>query len=169
MDCDKPITNDRQEIFLYPQINSGILEHQKFPYNADTKYPVLRMPFNIYDADGNILPHGMYQIVLDYDRNYLLFVQSNEIKARVPVASYTDYNYDKDENKEQREKLAKEYEKLMIKGKQKKAKEVKKELQIFDERVKSKMSATIDTSQKGVYILNYETAFEKAFAVIPIY
>lgn len=168
---DSPVWNDREALFVIKPEVSGIMEGTSTIYQyafPETDYPILRMPFDIFDAEGNVLPHGMYMIILDSSRKYLLFVQSNEIKARVPVASYSE-KMREDEDFKKREELATNYQKYMNKGQQRKAKKFKKELEIYDKRVRTKMSAYIDTSEDGVYILNYETAFQKAFAVIPIY
>lgn len=108
-------------------------------------------------------------IVLDEARRYLLFVQSNAIKARVPVADYKEYNDEAKKDLEKREELAVKYQELNLRGHQRKAKKVKEELEIHNKRIQTKMSASIDTSQKGVYILNYANAFETAFAIIPVY
>lgn len=171
-DCfDKPVWNDREALFAIKPEVSGIMEGTSTIYQYAypvSDYPILRMPFDIFDKDGNVLPHGMYMIALDSNRKYLLFIQSNEIKARVPVAKYSE-KMREDKDFKVREDLAFKYQKYMTRGQQRKAKKYLKELEIYDKRVKTKMSATIDTSEEGVYILNYETAFQKAFAIIPIY
>ena len=74
-----------------------------------------------------------------------------------------------DKEFEKREELATNYEKNMRTGHQRKAKKYLRELEIYDKRVRSKMSASIDTSQDGVYILEYNTPFQRAFAIIPAY
>ena len=130
---DKPTWNDRESLFIYKPEVSGIMDGTSTIYQyayPDTNYPILRMPFDIYDKEGNILPHGMYMIALDYDRKYLMFLQSNEIKARVPVAGLTEQMRE-DSDFKKREELAMKYQKYMNRGKQRKAKKFKKELEII--------------------------------------
>ena len=171
-DCfDKPVYADAESLFVYPREVTGLYEKDNIIYKyayPDTDYPILRLPFDIHDGKGEVLPHGMYMIALDSERKYLMFLQSNELKARVPVASYSD-KMTTDKDFEKREELANKYQKYLYRGKQKKAKEYLHELEVYDKRVRTKMSATIDTSQDGVYVLLYETAFSKAFAIIPKY
>lgn len=166
---DRPTWNDRESLFIYKPEVSGIMDGTSTIYQygyPDTNYPLLRMPFDIYDREGNVLPHGMYMIALDYDRKYLMFLQSNEIKARVPVAGYSERMVEDDDFKK-REELAMKYQKYMVRGHQRKAKKFKKELEIYDKRVRTKLFATISEEEEGIYILHYETAFNKAFAIIP--
>ena len=168
---DKPVWNDREALFVIKPEVSGIMDGTSTIYQygySDTNYPILRMPFDICDNEGNVLPHGMYMIALDYERKYLMFLQSNEIKARVPVMGYSEKMVE-DSDFKKREELAMKYQKYMVRGKQRKAKKFLKELQIYDKRVRTKMSATIDLNEDGVYVLQYETAFQKAFAIIPKY
>lgn len=171
-DCfDKPVYADAESMFLYPRDVTGLYEKDNIIYKyayPDTDYPILRLPFDIYDEQGDVLHHGMYMIALDSSRQYLMFLQSNILKARVPVAGYSD-KMTTDEDFKKREDLANKYQKYMVKGRQKKAKEFLHELEIYDKRVRTKMSASIDISQEGVYVLLYETAFQKAFAIIPRY
>ncbi|MCR5261834.1 MAG: hypothetical protein K6C94_08370 [Candidatus Gastranaerophilales bacterium] len=167
---DKPTWNDRESLFVHKPEVSGIMDGTSTIYQygyPDTNYPILRMPFDLYDQDGDVLPHGMYMIALDFDRKYLLFLQSNEIKARVPVAGLSE-EMREDSDFKKREELATKYQKYMNRGHQRKAKKFKHELEIYDKRVRTKLSATITLKEdEGIYILNYETAFQKAFAIIP--
>ena len=168
---DQPVWNDRESLFINKPEVSGLYKGTGTIYQyayPDADYPVLRLPSDIHDGKGDTLPHGMYMIALDSSCKYLLFIQSGNLKARVPVADYL--NKPKEDNDlKKREELALNYQKYMTRGHQRKAKKYLKELEIYDKRVRTKMSATIDTSQSGVYILNYETAFQKAFAIIPAY
>lgn len=168
---DQPVWNDREALFVNKPEVSGLYEGTGTIYQyayPDADYPVLRLPFDIHDGKGDTLPHGMYMIALDSAKKYLLFIQSGMLKARVPVADYSD-KPDEDTDFEKREELASKYQKYMTRGHQRKAKKYLRELEIYDKRVRTKMSATIDSSQSGIYILNYETAFQKAFAIIPAY
>lgn len=171
-DCfDKPVWNDRESFFVHKPEISGLYEGTGTIYQyayPDIDYPILRLPFDISDGKGDVLPHGMYMLALDSSRKYLLFIQSRTLKARVPVANYSEKMVE-DKDFEKREELASKYQKYMTRGHQRKAKKYLKELEIYDKRVRTKMSATVDTSQSGVYVIRYETAYQKAFAIIPIY
>ena len=88
--ADKQVLNDRDALFVYPVERSGVYEEHSMIYKyayPDTDYPVLRLPFDIYDSEGEVLPHGFYMVALDTTRKYLLFIQSNTLKARVPAVS----------------------------------------------------------------------------------
>ena len=139
----------------------------KYAY-PESDYPVLRLPFDIYDSEGEVLPHGFYMIALDTSRKYLLFIQSNTLKARVPAISVTEV-MTKDKDFEKREELAYKYQKYMARGKQRKAKRYLNDLQTYDKRVRAKMSAEIETTDDGYYILKYKTFLQKATGIIPIY
>ena len=170
-DFDKPVWNSREDLFINKPETAGLYEGQDKIYQyayPDSDYPILRLPFDIFDGKGDVLSHGMYMIALDSERKYLLFIQSGALKARVPVAAYSE-KMSQDKDFIERERLASEYQKYSNNGRQRKAKKYLKELEIYDKRVRTKMSATIDTSLKDVYILTYETAFQKAFAIIPVY
>jgi hypothetical protein len=87
----------------------------------------------------------------------------------VPVAQYSEIMIDEEQRKE-RDELIGNYQKYMQKGKQRKAKDYKRELEILDKRLQTQMQANIEYDGiGGVYILHYETPTQKAFAVIPIY
>lgn len=168
---DKQVLNDRDALFVYPVERSGVYaEHNmiyKYAY-PDSDYPVLRLPFDIYDSEGEVLPHGFYMIALDSERKYLLFIQSNKLKARVPAVSVTE-KMATDKDLEEREELAQKYQKYMNSGKQRKAKRYLNDLQTYDKRVRAKMSAEIETSPDGYYIIKYRTYLQKATGIIPIY
>lgn len=168
---DKQVLNDRDALFVYPVERSGVYaEHNmiyKYSY-PDTDYPILRLPYDIYDSEGEVLPHGMYMIALDSSRKYLLFIQSNSLKARVPAVNVSEVMVT-DKDFEKREELAQKYQKYMNRGKQRKAKKILNELQTYDKRVRAKMSAEIEATEDGVYIIRYKTFLQKATGIIPIY
>ena len=168
---DKQVLNDRDALFVYPVERSGVYaEHNmiyKYAY-PESDYPVLRLPFDIYDSEGEVLPHGFYMIALDTERKHLLFIQSNKLKARVPAVSVTE-KMTTDKDFEKREELAQKYQKYMNQGHQRKAKRYLNDLQTYDKRVRAKMSAEIETSPDGYYIIKYKTYLQKATGIIPIY
>ena len=110
------------------------------------------MPYNIYDKQGDVLEHGMYMLMLDANRKYLMFVQSGMVKARVPVLKYSEKMVDEEARS------------------QRKAKTYLKELEIYDKRLQAQMKASITEDEiSGFYVVQYETFTQKATAIIPIY
>lgn len=172
IDFDKPVWNDRESLFINKPEVSGLYEGQSTIYQyalPSSDYPVLRMPFNIYDKNGDVLEYGMYMIMLDENRKYLMFVQSGMVKARVPVLKYSEKMIDEEERQE-REDIFENYKKYMQRGNQRKAKTFKKELEIYDNRKQTQLKATITEDEvSGFYVLQYETYTQKATAIIPIY
>ena len=70
---------------------SGEKEYQKPSYNygpPSTKYPILALEDNIVDENGKGLKKGFYEVRIDDNKEFLLFVQSGKIKAKIPVILY---------------------------------------------------------------------------------
>ena len=103
IDCNYIALNNPDDILPYPSYKSGLLDedqgHIKFGYPS-TGYPILNMPYVLEDFEGNKLPPGHYQIVLSPNRKMLYFVESNEIKASVPVAKLVEKIVSEEEEKE---------------------------------------------------------------------
>ena len=115
LDCNLIALNSPEDILPYPATKSGLLDEDKgyikFGYPA-SDYPVLNMPYILEDFEGNTLPPGHYQIVLSPDRRTLYFVESNQIKASVPVVKLIEKMVSQEEEKkriEEQEKIAKKY------------------------------------------------------------
>lgn len=172
IDFDKPVWNDRESLFINRPEVSGIYEGQSTTYQyplPNSDYPILRMPYNIYDKEGDVLEHGMYMLMLDANRKYLMFVQSGMVKARVPVLKYSEKMVD-EEARQEREDIYENYKKYMQRGRQRKAKTYLKELEIYDKRLQAQMKASITEDEiSGFYVVQYETFTQKATAIIPIY
>ncbi len=99
---------------------SGEKEHQKPSYNygpPSTKYPVLALENDIIDDNGKGLKKGFYEVRIDDNNEFLLFVQSGTIKAKIPVIFYESY---KKEEPLKENMSDKKYAKL-IRQKEKKA------------------------------------------------
>ena len=103
VDCNLIALNNPDDILPYPNYKSGLLDKDKsfikFGYPS-TNYPILNMPYILEDYEGNTLPPGHYQIVLAPNRKTLYFVESNEIKASIPVANLVEKMTSEQEEKE---------------------------------------------------------------------
>lgn len=144
--------NNPEDILPYPATKSGLMDEDKgfikFGYPA-TGYPILQMPYILEDYEGNSIPPGHYQIVLSPSRKTLYFVESNTIKASIPVANLVEKMVNEEE---EREKL-REKEKLEKKYKNNKR---KKPLDQTERKKQADMEATIDASHHDYYILKYK-------------
>ena len=70
---------------------SGEKEYQKPSYNygpPSTKYPILALEDNIVDDNGKGLKKGFYEVRIDDNKQFLLFMQSGNTKAKIPVINY---------------------------------------------------------------------------------
>ena len=70
---------------------SGEKEYQKPSYNygpPSTKYPILALEDDIINDEGRGLKRGFYEIRIDDNKEFLLFVQSGKTKAKIPVIMY---------------------------------------------------------------------------------
>ena len=117
------------------------------------------MPYILEDFEGNTLPPGHYQIVLSPDRRTLYFVESNQIKASVPVVKLIEKMVSQEEEKkriEEQEKIAKKY----------KNNPRKRPLDQTERKKQASMEASIDNSQPEYYILNYKNGNIKATGYI---
>ena len=70
---------------------SGEKEYQKPSYNygpPSTKYPILALEDNIVDDNGKGLKKGFYEVRISENKDFLLFVQSGKVKAKIPIINY---------------------------------------------------------------------------------
>ena len=162
VDCNLLALNNPDDILPYPTYKSGLLDTDKgyvrFGYPSDS-YPILNMPYILEDFEGNTLPPGHYQIVLSPDRRTLYFVESNQIKASVPVVKLIEKMVSQEEEKkriEEQEKIAKKY----------KNNPRKRPLDQTERKKQASMEASIDNSQPEYYILNYKNGNIKATGYI---
>lgn len=162
IDCNYLALNNPDDIMPYPVYESGLLDkdkgYVKYGYPSIV-YPILNMPYILEDYEGNILPPGHYEIVLSPNRKMLYFVESNEIKASVPVAKITE------------KMVSTEEERKKIKEKEKQEKKYKKNprkkpLDQTDRKKQASMDAYIDDSHDDYYILNYKNGNIKATGYI---
>ena len=162
VDCNLLALNNPDDILPYPTYKSGLLDTDKgyvrFGYPS-VSYPILNMPYMLEDFEGNTLPPGHYQIVLSPDRRTLYFVESNQIKASVPVVKLIEKMVSQEEEKkriEEQEKIAKKY----------KNNPRKRPLDQTERKKQASMEASIDNSQPEYYILNYKNGNIKATGYI---
>ena len=162
VDCNLLALNNPDDILPYPTYKSGLLDTYKgyvrFGYPS-VSYPILNMPYILEDFEGNTLPPGHYQIVLSPDRRTLYFVESNQIKASVPVVKLIEKMVSQEEEKkriEEQEKIAKKY----------KNNPRKRPLDQTERKKQASMEASIDNSQPEYYILNYKNGNIKATGYI---
>ena len=165
------------ETKLYPRYPSGLLEGQNPLYRygyTECKHPILRIPDYISDYNGKYLKPGMYELALSDDKEFLLFIQSGELMAVIPVFKLA-------ENQEEVEKYRHEKE-LNDKDKRKK--------RTWKERTKQKVqnvltrkyaedaitpepeeyvyqNASIEyISEGGYYLVTYENGMYRAWGAI---
>ena len=162
IDCNYIALNNPDDILPYPSYKSGLLDEEKgyikFGYPS-TGYPILNMPYVLEDFEGNKLPPGHYQIVLSPNRKMLYFVESNEIKASVPVAKLVEKIVSEEEEKErlkEKEKQEKKYKKNPR----------KRPLDQTERKRQASMEVYIDDSNTDYYILNYKNGNIKATGYI---
>ena len=162
LDCNYIALSNPDDILPYPNYKSGLLDEEKgyikFGYPS-TGYPILNMPYVLEDFEGNKLPPGHYQIVLSPNRKMLYFVESNEIKASVPVAKLVEKIVSEEEEKErlkEKEKQEKKYKKNPR----------KRPLDQTERKRQASMEAYIDDSNTDYYILNYKNGNIKATGYI---
>ena len=149
---------------FYP---TGIYDADKPQYKygpESSEYPNLRMPCNLYDQYGNMIPDGFYMVALSEDMKTLELYQSNDLKARVKVIKLVEKMYTQEELDEEGEIIAR-----MQKYKNKKLKkyrQAEEDLVAFKQRAAANSYALIEDSGKGYYILKYNHNGKKATGII---
>lgn len=152
LDCNYIALNNPDDIMPYRTEKSGILEFEsaKVYYGyPSTKFPLVNIPYQLYDYDNNSLPPGFYQVVLAPNRKTLHLVQSNQIKASIPVSHIVEEAVNEDEEREKqkkKEKLEKKYKKRPR----------KKPLDTTYLEEQADMEASIVDSRDNYYILKYK-------------
>lgn len=151
VDCNLLALNNPEDLLPYPSTKSGLLDQDKgyvkYGYPSSS-YPILNMPFILEDYEGNNIPPGHYEIVLSADRKILYFVESNRIKASVPVAKLVEKMVSDEEERQklaEKEKLAKKY----------KNNPRRRPLDQTERKKQADMEATIDSTSAEYYILKY--------------
>lgn len=91
VDCDHNLIaawRSIEDVIPYAQYKAGSKDNDK-PVYQDPKdsssNPVLALEFDILNEHGFGLKRGFYEIAVDSEYSYLMFVQAGVIKAKIPV------------------------------------------------------------------------------------
>ena len=91
IDCDNDLIaawRTLDEVLPYSQYKSGAMDNDnpiyKYPTES-TSNPILTLEFDILNKDGFGLKRGYYEIGVDEDYSYLMFIEAGYIKAKIPV------------------------------------------------------------------------------------
>ncbi len=120
IDCDNSLIaawRSIEEVIPNPQYKSGAKDGDKPVYQDDTEAssnPILTLEFDILNEWGYGLKRGYYEIATNSDFSYLMFIQSNEIKAKIPIVKRevineygTDYEWEDEKDKSMPNSLSK--------------------------------------------------------------
>ena len=118
--------------------------------------PIVKIPYTIYDKDGNRLEKGIYDVNITADYDFLLLTQSSKLYMKVPVIKVEDIK----QQYEQTDKKKKKEKKLS-------KKEQKYKQSVEEYRKQSKLKASIEDSGNGYFILRYRNSRIKAVGYIP--
>jgi hypothetical protein len=141
--------NNPDDIMPYGTYKSGLIDADKSYNLLSSTYPILNLQYILEDFEGNNIPPGHYQIVLSPDRKILYFVESNSIKASVPVAKLVE----KIVNDEDERKRIKEKEKTEKKYHNKPRQRPTDHSAI---KLQADMEASIDGTNLEHYVLHYK-------------
>lgn len=122
----------------------------RYGYPA-SDYPIVNIPYQIYDLDYNSLLPGHYMVVLSPNRKMLHLVESNRIRASVPVAKLIEEMVNEDEEREkikQQEKFEKKWKNRWNRRKM--------PLVTAAQKKQADMEASIEDSGADYYILHYK-------------
>ena len=160
--------NSPESLFANPTYPSGLVDGDssiyKYAYPA-SKYPVIILPEDLHDNDGNSISNGYYSIALSDDKKFLLLIQSNNLRAKIPVATYKENDLS-DEEKNELDDINKNIELAKEKHKLKKYKQAQLDLKNYYLRQQVKMKAEILDSQQGYYLIRYKNQNVNATGVI---
>lgn len=152
MDCNYIALNNANDLLPYGTYKSGIMDGEKainiYAYPS-TNYPVANIAYILKDFEGNVLSPGHYQVVLSPSRKMLYLVESNKIKASVPVAKLVEKMVSDEEELEKLKKKQK-IEKKYRNNPKRRPKDTS------DAEKQADMEASIEDSGDNFYILNYK-------------
>ena len=154
--------------FPTPYYPSGLHDEEKPIYKfgpESSEYPNLKLPCDLYDEWGNVIPDGYYMVALSNDLKYLDLYQSNRLKAKVKVVRLVEKMYTQEELDEESE-IIDRLQKAKLKKQLKKYRKAEEDLIAFKERVAANTYAEIEDSGKGYYILRYNCNGKKATGII---
>jgi hypothetical protein len=152
IDCNFIAMNNADDILPYKPYKSGLIDGQstinEYAYPS-TRYPIVNLPFILRDFEHNTLLPGHYQVVLAPNRKTLYLVESNKIKAAIPVTKLVEKIVNEDEEREKlmkREKIEKKYRNNPR----------KRPRDTTEDEVQADMEANIEDPDDYYYILNYK-------------
>lgn len=157
-----------ESLMPQPSCPSGTYTEQNPVYThsyESSKYPVLTLVEPIYDDAGDSISNGYYTIALSQDKKFLLFIQSNFLKAKIPVFKYEHVTLTQQERDEEKSILD-DIEYYKQKNKYKKLAAANDKMKKFQLRQQAKMYADIFDSKQGYLILKYSQGEDYAEAVI---
>ncbi|MBR6163277.1 hypothetical protein IKQ26_05275 [bacterium] len=161
--------NDVRRQYNLPQYPAGIYEWDKNSHLfalPSTKFPVLALPYDIEDGDGNVLPNGFYVVALSNSRTKLYFSQANRIIAEIPVIKLVEKMVTREEMEKEAHLKAKIIEMKEKKKRKDKIMEKEEELRALQEERLYRAKAEITDSGKGYYEVVYEEGIFKAYGII---
>ncbi len=162
VDCNFLAENNADDLLPYKPYRSGIIEGQKaindFAYPS-IRYPILNLAYILSDFEGNKLPPGHYEVILSADRKTLYLVESNKVKATIPVANLVEKMVNDDEEREKLLKKAKLEKKYKNNPK-------KRPRDTTDMIEQASMEATIESTESNYYVLHYKNGNIKATGYI---
>lgn len=129
----------------------------------DSDYPIIAIDDPIFDGQGNVLPPGHYELALSDDRQFLLLLQTKQLRAIIPVIKIEE-----DMTEEERLK-DKTYRKELKKEAKEREKTNLKRLRAGQppDIPEVYMKAKIEyIKEGGYYLLRYERATIKAWGAI---
>lgn len=147
-----------------PQETSGITLGAQGYYRYAlpiSDYPVLTIIDDIFDLEGNKIPHGHYSLALSIDKNFLILMQSEKAIAIIPTFKVEeDKSYFQPSKKLQ--KIRKKQTKELAKTNAKRAK-----TGLPPEVEKVNMHASLEYVKDGnYYLVKYERGSIRAWGAI---
>lgn len=151
---------------VMPQETSGIYTGTDTIYRYSLKssdYPTITIDEPIFDGRGNVLPPGHYELALSDDRNFLLVIETKELRAVIPVIKIEEDMTEEErlKNKSYRKQLKKEAEE------RKKINAKRARTGMPPDVPEVYMKATFEYVKEGdYYLIRYENGTLKAWGVI---
>ena len=160
--------NDIRLLIPYPREKSGIYEHQNPNYlysHPDTKFPILNLPYTLFDNERFYLPSGYYELALSKDFKKIYVLQSKEIKASFPIIKLKRLEPDL-KLVEKESELKKDLIKYKEKNKRKKVLQIEEDLDLIEKEKSLQIYAKIEDTNKDYYIIEYNDGMFFAISYI---
>lgn len=151
---------------VQPQETAGLYTGTQAIYRyslPDSEFPILTIDDPLFDAMGNVLPPGHYELALSDDRKYLLLLDTKQLCAVVPVIKI-------EEDASEDDRLSdKKYQKQLKKEEEERKKTNLKRAKVGQppDMPKTYMKASFEyIKEGGYYLIRYERGIIKAWGVI---